>query len=316
MASGVNKKLLAKTDMNFFREFTANAARAARMLGYAMALGILVVFIVVGLIGYLAVRNYMKQQDINNINTELAGPEYAGLEEKAKQLQEELKQKNNYFYALTSMRTNVDRTADVPLEIPRILAKSIPSDSYVTDYTIDGSAMKLNGYSFSYYSPVDMVNMLQASKVFTSRPTITVTRIESTEVGKADSFYNEKTGDIIALNNYYSFKIEGTLISKVYISVGRFLNGSTVTSLSGVETTEYTAGAEYNYTEGIDTYTAGGVTYNLVKITFNGTDVDAQSLANIKAAHALSGTAKENAEINLYYEVATAQAASSEAAKK
>ena len=37
MASGVNKKLLAKTDMNFFREFTANAARAARMLGYAMA---------------------------------------------------------------------------------------------------------------------------------------------------------------------------------------------------------------------------------------------------------------------------------------
>lgn len=316
MASGVNKKLLAKTDMNFFREFTANAARAARMLGYAMAVGILVVIIVVGLIGYLAVRNYMKQQDINNINAELAGPEFAGLEEKAKQLQEELKQKNNYFYALTSMRTNVDRTADVPLEIPGILAKSIPSDSYVTDYAIDGATMKLNGYSFSYYSPVDMVNMLQSSKVFTSRPAITITRVESTEVGKADEFYNSKTGDIIALNNYYSFKIEGTLISKVYISVGRFLNGATVTSLSGVETTEYTAGAEYNYTEGIDTYTAGGVTYNLVKITVNGTDVDAQSLANIRAAHALSGTAKENAEINLYYEAATAQATPSEAAKK
>ena len=86
MASGINKKLLAKKDMNFFREFTANAARAARMLGYAMVGGILVVFIVLGLIGYLAVRNFMKQQDIDAITAELAGPDYAGLEEKAKQL--------------------------------------------------------------------------------------------------------------------------------------------------------------------------------------------------------------------------------------
>ncbi len=315
MASGINKKLLAKKDMNFFREFTANAARAARMLGYAMALGILVVIIVVGLIGAFAVRNYMKQQEINAINAELAGPEYAGLEEKAKQLQEELKQKNNYYYALTSMRTNVDRTATVHMEIPGILSKSIPSDSYVTDYEIDGSKMIFNGYSFSYYSPVDMVNMLQSSKVFTSRPEIIVVRVDGTEAGKAEDFYNSKTGDIVALNNYYSFKITGTLVSKVYISVGRFLNGATLTPLSGVETTEYTAGAEYNYKDGIDTFTAGGVTYNLVKITVNGTDVDAQSLANIRAAHALSGTAKENAEINLYYEVAAAQATPSEAAK-
>ncbi len=314
MASGINKKLLAKTDMNFFREFTANAARAARMLGYAMALGILVVIIVLGLIGAFAVRNFMKQQEIDQINAELAGPEYAGLEEKARQLQEELKAKNNYYYALTTMRTNVDRTATVPLEIPGILAKSIPSDSYVTDYQIDGSTMKMNGYSFTYYSPVDMVNMLQASKVFTSRPIITVKRIDSTEIAKPEEFYNIKTGDVIALNNYYSFKIDGTLVSKVYISIGRFLNGATLSSLTGVETTEYTAGAEYSYTEGIDTFTAGGVTYNLVKITVNGTDVDAESLANIRAAHALSGTAKANAEINLYYEVAAAQPAASQPA--
>ena len=314
MASGINKKLLAKKDMNFFREFTANAARAARMLGYAMALGILVVIIVLGLIGAFAVRNYMKQQDINALNAELAGPEYAGLEEKARQLQEELKQKNNYYYALTSMRTSVDRTATVPLEIPGILAKSIPSDSYVTNYKIDGSEMEFNGYSFTYYSPVDMVNMLQASKVFTSRPTITVARIDMNDIGAAEKFYNKTNGDVIALNNYYSFAINGTLVSKVYISVGRFLNGQTLSSLSGVETTEYTAGSEYSYTEGIDTYTAGGVTYNLVKITINGTDVDAESLANVRAAHALSGTAKANAEINLYYEVAATQPAASKPA--
>ena len=314
MASGINKKLLAKKDMNFFREFTANAARAARMLGYAMALGILVVIIVLGLIGAFAVRNYMKQQEINAITAELAGPDYAGLEEKARQLLEELKQKNNYYYALTTMRTSVDRTATVPLEIPGILAKSIPSDSYITDYKIDGSIMEYNGYSFTYYSPVDMVNILQASKIFTSRPEFTCTRVNMTDIGAADKIYNNKTGDVIPLNNFYQFKISGTLLSKVYISIGRFVNGQTLTSLSGVETTEYTAGSEYNYTEGIDTYVAGGVTYNLVKITVNGTDVDAESLANVRAAHALSGTAKANAEINLYYEVAATQPAASQPA--
>ena len=42
-ANGINKKILAKKDVNFFAEFTANAARAARMLGYAVAVGVLVV---------------------------------------------------------------------------------------------------------------------------------------------------------------------------------------------------------------------------------------------------------------------------------
>lgn len=306
MASGINKKLLAKQDMNFFREFTANAARAARMLGYAMFLGILVVLIVVGLIGFLAVRNFMKQQEIDAINVELQSPEYAGLEEKAKMLQEELRQKNNYYYALTQMRTSVDRTAVVPLEIPGILAKSIPSDSYVTDYKIDGSTMLMNGYSFTYYSPVDMVNMLNASKVFTSRPDITISRLDSTQIGNGTDFYNIDTGDFLTMNNYYSFKIEGTLLSKVYVSIGRFLSGQVISSISGVETKEYAAGSEYNYTEGIDTYTTGGVTYNLIRITINGIDVDADSLARVKSTHSLSGTAKANAEINLYYEVAPA----------
>ena len=309
MASGINKKLLAKKDMNFFREFTANAARAARMLGYAMVGGILVVFIVLGLIGYLAVRNFMKQQDIDAITAELAGPEYAGLEEKAKQLQEELNQKNNYYFALTSMRQTVDRVATVPMEIPGILAKSIPSDSYITDYAIDGSTIKYNGYSFTYYSPVDMVNMLNTSKVFTSRPEMVVKRVDATTLGGPEVFYNSQTGDVLPLNNYYVFSINGTLISKVYISIGRYLNGTTITSLSGVETTEYNAGAEFNYTEGIDTYVSGGVTYYLVSVTVDCTDVTPDNLASIKAAHAFSGTAKANTEINLYYEVAQAPAA-------
>jgi hypothetical protein len=200
------------------------------------------------------------------------------------------------------------------MEIPGILANSIPSDSYVTDYKIDGSIMTLNGFSFTYYSPVDMANILQGSKVFTSRPLFNIERVDGTSLGTTDEYYNQKTGEVLLTNNYYAFTIEGTLVSKVYISIGRFLNGATITSLTGVETTEFAAGAEYSFTEGIDTYKTGGVTYNLVKVTVNGTDVDAESLAKIRAAHAMSGTAKANAEINLYYEVAATQPAAQPAA--
>ena len=154
-----------------------------------------------------------------------------------------------------------------------------------------------------------MVNMLNTSKVFTSRPSIVVQRVDGSKFGGYDVFYNNQTGDVLPLNNYYSFSISGTLISKVYISIGRYISGTTLKSLSGVETTEYNAGAEYNYTEGIDTYVSGGVTYNLVRVTVDGTDITPENLASIKAAHAFSGTAKANSEINLYYEVAQAQPA-------
>ena len=37
--NGASKKLLAKKDMNFFAEFTASAAKAARLLTYAILFG-------------------------------------------------------------------------------------------------------------------------------------------------------------------------------------------------------------------------------------------------------------------------------------
>ena len=55
MANNGNKKIIVKKDMNFFAEFTASAAKAARLLTYAVlfgiaVVGIILVFIVIGIV--------------------------------------------------------------------------------------------------------------------------------------------------------------------------------------------------------------------------------------------------------------------------
>ena len=89
-ASTINKRIMAKKDMNFFAEFTANAAKAARMLGYGVAIGFLVVAVVLGLIVAFFIRNQIIKGQINDMKELLAGPNYASLEAEAQQLTEEL----------------------------------------------------------------------------------------------------------------------------------------------------------------------------------------------------------------------------------
>ena len=98
-ASTINKRIMAKKDMNFFAEFTANAAKAARMLGYGVAIGFLVVFVVLGLIVAFFIRNQIIKGQINDMKELLAGPNYASLEAEATQLTEELNKKTNYCWS-------------------------------------------------------------------------------------------------------------------------------------------------------------------------------------------------------------------------
>ena len=73
-ANGISKKLLAKKDVNFFAEFTANAAKAARMLGYGVAVGFLVVFVVLTFIVAFFIRNTIIKGQIRDLENTLAGP--------------------------------------------------------------------------------------------------------------------------------------------------------------------------------------------------------------------------------------------------
>ena len=147
--SGVSKKILAKKDMNFFAEFTANAAKAARMLGYGVAAGVLVVFIVLAFIVAFFIRNTLIKQDIKNLEAVLASPDYASLEEQYQKLNDKLNEMTNYSFALTQMRKSVDQVDPAPTDLPEVLAKCIPSDSFIQEYSITNSQLEFSGYTFT-----------------------------------------------------------------------------------------------------------------------------------------------------------------------
>jgi hypothetical protein len=297
--AGISKKLLAKKDVNFFAEFTANAAKAARMLGYGVAVGILVVFVVLTFIVAFFIRNTIIKGQIKDLENLLASPEYASLEQDYAVLTEQLNAMTNYYYALTQMRKNVDSIDPVPTDLPDVIAKCIPSDSFISNYTITNSQLSFSGYSFTYYSPVDMVNMLNNKGVFSSRPAISTSRVEVADIASVDDIIDGNTVD--AINNYYQFSISGLLVSNVHISVTRYVDGADrATVLGGIESLDVRAGDSYTI-NGISDFSYTGTTYRLSRIFVDGVQVEEGSFNEILAANQFVDVAHGNSEIKLYY---------------
>lgn len=297
--AGISKKLLAKKDVNFFAEFTANAAKAARMLGYGVAVGILVVFVVLTFIVAFFIRNTIIKGQIKDLENLLASPEYASLEQDYAVLTEQLNAMTNYYYALTQMRKNVDSIDPAPTDLPDVIAKCIPSDSFISNYTITNSQLSFSGYSFTYYSPVDMVNMLNNKGVFSSRPAISTSRVEVADIASVDDIIDGNTVD--AINNYYQFSISGLLVSNVHISVTRYVDGADrATVLGGIESLDVRAGDSYTL-NGISDFSYTGTTYRLSRIFVDGVQVEEGSFNEILAANQFVDVAHGNSEIKLYY---------------
>lgn len=298
-ANGISKKILAKKDVNFFAEFTANAAKAARMLGYGVAVGILVVFVVVAFIVAFFIRNTIIKGQIRDLENLLASPDYASLERDAEILTEQLNEMTKYNFALSQMRKTVDLINPAPTDLPDVIAKCIPSDSYIQKYSISSSQLEITGYTFTYYSPVDMVNMLNDKNVFTARPSISTARVDKVSETPADQLINTETIDVI--NNYYNFNIKGSLVSNIHISITRYQdNVETMTTLGGIETMVVKAGDAYSI-DGIATYTYAGVNYSLTRIFVDGVQVDSVSFNEIIESNKYSDIAHGDHDIKLYY---------------
>ena len=306
-ASGINKRLMAKKDVNFFAEFTANAAKAARMLGYGVAVGVLVVFVVLAFIVAFFIRNTIIKGQIKDLEAVLASPDYASLEQDYAVLTEQLNEMTNYYYALTQMRKNVDQIDAAPTDLPDVLAKCIPSDSFITNYTITNSTLAMEGYTFTYYSPVDMVNMLNDKGVFSARPTITTARVDVASSASVEDLINGNTVD--AINNYYQFSINGLLVGNVHISVTRYVDGAeTATVLGGVDTIDVRAGDSFTL-NGVSEFTYAGITYRLTRIFVDGIQVEEGSLNEVMTTGNYIDVARANSDIRLYYTpVAAAEA--------
>ncbi|MBR2820397.1 MAG: hypothetical protein IKD91_00790 [Clostridiales bacterium] len=310
-ASGINKKLLAKKDMNFFAEFTANAAKQARLLGYGVVIGVLVVFVVLAFIVAFFIRNSIIKSQINELKELLSGPDYATLEQDSEALKAQLNDRTNYYYALTQMRRDVDEIDPAPVELPDIIEKCIPSDSFISNYSITNSMVTMDGYSFTYYSPVDMVNMLNAKNVFTARPTITIDRYEpDTQQLTIDEII--AGASVNAINNYYKFSISGTLIANVHIAITRYTDGeSDTSSLGGIETITVKAGDQYEI-DGVAQYEYAGTSYNLTSIYVNGVQVEEASFNMIVANNKYVDIGRGNYDIRFYYTPVGAEAPAEE----
>ncbi len=306
-ANGISKKLLAKKDVNFFAEFTANAAKAARMLGYGVAIGVLVVFVVLTFIVAFFIRNTIIKGQIRDLENTLASPEYATLEQDYALLNEQLNDITNQYYALSQMRKIVDEIDAVPTDLPDVIAKCIPSDSFIQKYRITNTTLDMDGYSFTYYSAVDMVNMLNGKGVFASRPAITVQRIDVPVASSPEELVDGSTVD--AINNYYSFTINGLLVGNVHISITRYVdNPDAPTVLGGIETIDVRAGDSYTIND-VTSFTYAGITYQLTRIFVDGYQLEEGSLNEVMTSGQYIDVGRGNSDIKLYYTpVAASQA--------
>lgn len=306
-SSGVSKKLLAKKDMNFFAEFTANAAKAARMLGYGVAAGVLVVFVVLAFIVAFFIRNTIIKGQIRDMENLLASEAYASLEAEYDRLKEQLNEMSNYNYALTQMRKTVDEIDAAPTDLPDVIAKCIPSDSYISHYLITSSQLDLEGYTFVYFSPAEMIYLLNQKNVFTARPSIQIERAEAESSGE-EYDPKTKTTTVDVINTYYKFSISGMLVSNAHINIIRYEDIADSTKVLGmVESRSVKAGDSYDID--IANFTYAGVEYKLTKIYVDDVIVDEASFAEIVANGKFTDVARKNAEVKLYYAPVTAQAA-------
>ena len=299
-----SKKGYSKTDINFFEEFSASARKATQVLAVVVFVGVIIIGITLAILGYDIWRNYNVQKDIDNLNATLASDEYAGLELRSQALQQEINDKNQYYYTLTEMRRVVDETNAAPTDIANLIGECIPSDAYVTEYELTGNTLSVSGTTFSYYDAANITYMLNQSDVFANSVIPTVE--------EDDSIRNGEDTPTNPIDVYYSFNITGNIVNDVVVSVGHYATTETSTiALSGITSQAVSAGSSYEFT-GVDTYTVSGVTYTLTSVSINNIPMSAENIAIIQSTGTINGLATENVEISLYYTPSAAETTEAE----
>lgn len=290
-----SKKGYSKSDINFFEEFSASARKQTQVLAVIVFIGIIAIGLCLAVLGYYIFRNIGVQKDIDDLNAKLASDEYAGLELRAQALQQEITEKNQYYYTLTEMRRIVDSTHVAKTSLVNLLGDSIPNDAYISSYNITGDTLSVQGVTFSYYDAANICYLLNEADVFSNGVIPAIERDESLSGAEG---IEENPIDI-----YYDFSITGNLVSDSVISISHYQSTDAgVIALSGVSSQTVSSGSSYEFA-GINTYVANGNTYTLASISINGVAVSDADFAQITAADKISGEAVGNVDIDLYYSV-------------
>lgn len=293
MANIVPGKGYAKKDLNFFAQFTAKARKQARILFFVVIASLAIVGIFVLWFIIELVKNIAVKADVDELTIELADPKYANLDIEAKNLEQEIIARNQYFYSISEMRRFVDETPAAKTALADLIGTSIPNDTYVATYEITGTTMTITGQTFNYYEACTMVNLLQAHDVFA-----TPLNLKTEHVNRAAE---DSTEQLLGIDSYYAFEITGDLTIDSYISVSRIIDTDTgVTAVGGVTTTGYVTGSTYEIPD-IVSLEVNGSTYQLSSILINGSRVSEDEFNAIVANNAISGRAAGNMSIELHY---------------
>jgi len=296
-----SKKGYSKNDINFFEEFTASARKQTQVLAVVVFIGIIAIGLCLAVLVYDIFRNVSVQKDIDNLNETLASEEYAGLELRSQALQQEINDRNKYYYTLTEMRRIIDQTYAASTDVVNIIGESIPSDAYVTDYMLTGTSLTMQGLTFSYYDAANIAHLLNEAEVFSNYVTPTIQRNEE--------YSYEVSPEENPIDVYYAFSVSGNLINDAVISISHMASTETgVIALSGVQSQIVEAGTTYEFT-GVTSYSVNGVNYTLSSVSINGQTISDADFAMVTNNDKISGVASGNVEINLYYTVAVAETA-------
>lgn len=293
MANLGSAKGYAKKDLNFFAQFTAKARKQARVLAIVVLAALIVVGFFVLWTGWALFNNLRVKGQVDDLTTELQDPKYANLDIEAKNLEQEIIARNQYFYTISEMRRFVDETPSATTDLANLIGENIPNTTYIAKYEITGTEMTIEGYTFNYYEASNISNMLQASDVFSDLNVVVEHVNRATE--------DPEDGSLLTINTYYSFIITGDLTVDSYISVSKVIDSELgITAVGGVTTTAYATGSTYEIPD-IGTLEVNGVSYQLSNVLVDGVAVTPDELNAIVANNSISGRASGNLNIELHY---------------
>jgi hypothetical protein len=171
------------------------------------------------------------------------------------------------------------------------IQEKLPVDITLTDFSYTDGSITLTGLANSYYSPLDFIASLSASKIFTY--------VEISSITQQDiSIY---TPEEQVLMKPYLFTLVGSIESTYPLIVSKMMDGVVATPLTAVSSTKYKIGDTYKV-EGINTLTSGQNVYTLSKVEIDQVAVtDPNAFAAIQQADAITGTITSAENIVLYY---------------
>lgn len=294
MAS-ISKREFAKKDMNFFSEFAASSQAMARIMGYMIIIGIVVVGLMVTLCVIQFIRWGVIKAEVKKYDDLFATEEYTGLQGEADELAKKSAHTNEYGYVVSEMKSTVDRETGVSFDIISELEKHIPSNTIITYYEIDKGHVVIGGTSHSYYAMTEIVNMLQENKYFTN------VNFEQ-ERWDASEVYEVEVLAKTYINGEYLFKISASLDTEYLVSVTAITVDNNILQVKESEMIE--AGKIYE-TKELTNINVAGNNYVLSAVNINGATLNEEDFANVMASDTLKVEVYDDLKIQLTYTLTT-----------